>query len=40
MNKVNQAANQAAEKLMNTEYETKVDLEEFLTYEDKKQAGD
>lgn len=36
MTKVNQAANQAAEKLMNTEYETKVDLEEFLTYEDKK----
>ena len=34
MTKVNLAANQAAEKLSN--YETKVDLEEFLTYEDKR----
>ena len=38
MTKVNLAANQAAEKLnkMQNEYETRVDLEEFLTYEDKR----
>ena len=38
MTKVNLAANQAAEKLnkIQTEYETRVDLEEFLTYENKR----